>query len=467
MANFDSFVVLAGMRTGSNLLEEELNSVPGLSCLGEVFNPHFVGHPKKDALLGLSLAERDRDPGRMLARMAGETEALLGFRLFQDHDDRVLTHCLAEPRIAKVVLTRNPVDSYVSLKIARATGQWWLGDVSRARSAKARFDADDFERFLEARRAFYLRVNRALQTSGQTAFHLDYADLADTGVLAGLVRFLGVDGGVDPSRVRAKVQNPAPLADKVENFAELEDALARADYFDLGRIPSFEPVRGPGVPGFLISDAAALLYMPLRGGPTEFVANWLAAAGGAAPRSGLKQKDIRQWKRQTPGHKSFTVVSHPLARAHAVFVRRILSTGEDAYPEIRALLRERHELPIPEEAPGPGWSAADHRAAFLSFLGFLKRNLGGQTSIRIDPDWASQTGLLQKLAEVMVPDRVLRTESLSDELPALLAPKRSLPVEPWGDDGRLAEIYDREIETVACAAYPRDYMMFGYGAWSG
>jgi len=462
---FDSFVVLAGMRTGSNLLEEELNSVPGLSCLGEVFNPHFVGHPKTDTLLGLSLAERDRDPGRMLSRIAGQKDALAGFRLFQDHDDRALSHCLADPRTAKVVLTRNPVESYVSLRIARATGQWWLGDVSRARSAKARFDAAEFEAFLEARRAFYLRVNRALQTSGQTAFPLDYADLGDSAVLGGLVRFLGVEGGVDHSRVRAKVQNPSPLDEKVENFAEMEAALARIDCFDLGRIPSFEPVRGPGVPGFMVSDGAKLLYMPLRGGPTEAVATWLTAAGGAAPRRGMKQKDIRQWKRQTPGHRSFTVVSHPVARAHSVFVRRILSAGENAYPEIRTLLREHYGLPIPEVAPGPDWSVTDHRAAFLSFLRFLKGNLGGQTSIRIDPEWASQTGLLQNLAEVMVPDHVLRRETLSDELPALLPPGRPVPFDAGNDDTRLAEIHDRDLETAARAAYPRDYMMFGYGAW--
>jgi len=254
--DFDYFVVLGGMRTGSNLLEEELNSVPGLESFGEVFNPHFVGRPKHDALFGITLPERDRDPMRMLSRLSGEEGTLAGFRLFQDHDERVLTEVLANRRAAKIVLTRNPVQSYVSLKIARATGQWWLGDVSRAKSAKARFDLAEFEAFLEARRGFYLRINRALQTSGQTAFHIDYADLTDPGVLAGLVRFLGVDGGIDAGAVRAKVQNPAPLSDKVENFAEMEAALKAVDYFDLGRIPNFEPVRGPGVPSFQISERA-------------------------------------------------------------------------------------------------------------------------------------------------------------------------------------------------------------------
>jgi len=464
MAGFDAFVVLGGMRTGSNLLEGLLNSVPGLESHGELFNPHFVGRPKADAALGLGLAERDRAPERMLDRLVSQKGVLAGFRLFQDHDERVLAACLADRRMAKIVLTRNPVDSYVSLKIARATGQWWLGDAPRAKSAKARFDAGEFEDFLAARRAFYLRINRALQTSGQTAFHLDYEDLHDDGVVAGLVRWLGIDGHVDPGKVRAKVQNPAPLSAKVENFAEMEAALGGADYFDLGRIPSFEPVRGPGVPGFLVSDPLSLLFMPLRGGPTGAVAAWLEQAAGEAPKTGLKQRDLRSWKRRTPGHRSFTVVTHPVARSHAVFVRRILEVSGDGYPAIRAALRDRYGVALPEGAPGPDWDLGAHRTAFLQFLGFLKSNLGGQTSLRVDADWASQAGLLQNIAEVIVPDRVLRAETLDEDLRGLL-PDRKTPAVGAGADARLAAIHDDEIEEAACAAYARDYMMFGYGAW--
>ena len=43
---FTSFIVLAGMRTGSNFLEANLNQFPDLKSYGELFNPHFVGGPK-------------------------------------------------------------------------------------------------------------------------------------------------------------------------------------------------------------------------------------------------------------------------------------------------------------------------------------------------------------------------------------------------------------------------------------
>ena len=50
---FDSFVVFAEMRTGSNFLEANLNAIDGLSCLGEVFNPHFIGYPNAEDVLGI------------------------------------------------------------------------------------------------------------------------------------------------------------------------------------------------------------------------------------------------------------------------------------------------------------------------------------------------------------------------------------------------------------------------------
>ena len=56
MARFDSFVVFAEMRTGSNFLEANLNSFAGLKCHGEAFNPHFIGYPNSTDILGVILA---------------------------------------------------------------------------------------------------------------------------------------------------------------------------------------------------------------------------------------------------------------------------------------------------------------------------------------------------------------------------------------------------------------------------
>lgn len=470
MSAFDGFVILADMRTGSNLLEERLNAYPGLVCHGEVFNPQFIGHAGETELFGMGLRAREADPIAFLGTMRDATDGRAGFRLFPGHDPRVLDHCLADASCAKVILARNPVDSYVSLKIARETGQWWLGDAKNARTAKVRFDAGEFETHLARLQAFYGGIRRALQTTGQTAFHVHYDDLGEDAVLDGLAAFLGATGAADRSAVKARVQNPEPLSEKVLNFDEIPAALARLDCFDLYRIPDLEPRRGPNIPGWLASEELRLLYMPLAGGPVERIAAWLEAAGGAPPVAGANQKQLRQWKRRTPGHRGFTIVTHPIRRAHDVFCEKVLATGPDAFLEIRRALRTRYGVPLPEEAPDRGYDRAAHRAAFLGFLGFLKRNLSGQTSVRVPAAWSSQSGLVRALAEFAAPDVILRAETLERDLPRLIEGSgRSVPgLAPDAAPGPfpLAEIYDDEIEAAGRAAYQRDYMTFGYGAWS-
>ncbi|GAA0296633.1 nodulation protein NodH [Rhodovulum strictum] len=473
-ASFDSFVVLAEMRTGSNFLEENLNAVPGLACHGEAFNPHFVGHKGRHALFGVDQAARDRDPGRLLDAMRRESPGLAGFRFFHDHDPRVLARVLDDRRCAKIVLTRNPADSYVSRKIAGETGQWRLTDATHARRARVRFDAAEFAEYLDRLQGFQLRLLRALQTSGQTAFHLAYEDIGDVAVLNGLLRFLGVAARLETVSDRLKKQNPEPLSAKVVNFAEMEAALGPLDRFDLSRTPCFEPRRGPAVPGHVAAPESPLLFLPIRGGPVARVEAWLAALDGTgtdALRRGFTQKTLRQWQRQTPGHRAFSVVSHPLRRAHAAFVAHILPTGPGSFPVIRTALRDSYGVPLPEAAPGPAFDAAAHREAFLGFLRFLKGNLAGQTGLRVDASWASQTRVIEGFAETVLPDMVLRAERLEADLAMLAAQvgatAPALPP-PETEDGPvpLSAICDAEIEAAARDAYARDYERLGYGAWS-
>ena len=117
------------MRTGSNLLETYLSENLDILCLGEAFNPSFIGYPNRSALLGISEKERDRNPMQLLHAIRDHTPEIAGFRFFHDHDPRVLTAVLPDPECATIVLTRNPVDSYVSWKIAQATEQWKLTNV--------------------------------------------------------------------------------------------------------------------------------------------------------------------------------------------------------------------------------------------------------------------------------------------------------------------------------------------------
>ena len=83
------FVLLANMRTGSNLFEQNIRLYDGFSCHGELFNPHFIGFPGVEEAYGVGLTDREIKPQRLLNRMLSqETETLPGFRLFSATNGR-------------------------------------------------------------------------------------------------------------------------------------------------------------------------------------------------------------------------------------------------------------------------------------------------------------------------------------------------------------------------------------------
>ncbi|MGP3696572.1 nodulation protein NodH [Rhodobacter sp. NSM] len=458
---FDSFVMLAGMRTGSNFLEANLNALPGVRCHGELFNPYFIGTKGCTELFGTTIAQRAADPLGFLARVRAETPGLAGLRFFHDHDARVLPVLLEDRRCAKILLVRNPIESYVSLRIARETGQWKLTDPKRRKVAKVTFDPAEFEAHLAVGEAFHRETIRALQVTGQTPFVIDYADLSDLDVLNGLAAFLGCDTRLTAPDETLKKQNPAPVTDLVSNPDEMHEALARLDPFGLSRPVSYEPRRGAGVPAFLA--AGPLLYLPLRGGLEDEVRGWLEKAAGEVT-DGFTQKLLRQWKRSHPGHRSFTVLRHPLVRAHATFRDQVLTA---ALPELRLAFLRHGGINLPK--PGAPLDAERFRATFLAFLRFLKPALAGQTPLRIGAAVASQHAVLQGMAQVEAPDFLFREERLVEGL-AFLASETGLTSGPFrtaSDDGPapLSEIWTPEIEEAAREAYQRDYTSFGFGPW--
>ena len=458
--DFRSFVIFAEMRTGSNLLEATMNAVKGVTCFGEAFNPYMLGWPDVDKLRGLTMAEREADPLKLLSLLLEKRDHLPGFRYFHDHDPRVFDAIMAERRCAKIILTRNPLDSYVSTRLAWETNQWKLNETETAIPARITYDGDEFRRMLSAAETFRHGLIRRLQVTGQSAFWLTYDDLRDAEVMTGLMHWLGRDDldKVQPANDQVP-QNPREMAEKVANLDEMQAGLAAMDPFGLSRIPTFEPRRGPAVPSFLAAEAGAgLVFMPVRGGPSAALRDWLAGLG---PLSGdFTQNSLRQWKRAHPGHRSFTVLRHPLRRGWAAF--RALVEGENA--ELRQLMRDLHRVPLPEDAALPGMSADQSAALFADFLNFLKRNLNGQTTLSTHPGWASQTEVLAGFARFATPDLLLREERLAEEIGwlagsvGLHATKAGLPAAEAFPDF----LTDPALQKAAKAAYLRDYVSFGF-----
>lgn len=462
MPRFHSFVVFAEMRTGSNLLEANLNALPGVHSHGEVFNRYILGKKDRTELFGITMADRDRDPRPLLRKLREETEGLPGFRFFHDHDLRILDDVLPDAGCAKIILTRNPLDSYVSWKIAQATDQWKLTNPKRLKTAKVRFDVAEFLLHLQDVQAFQLLLLNALQTSGQTAFYLDYEDLGSVEVMNGLAAFLGLEARLKALDDTLKKQNPGPLEAKLENPEALAEAIAAIDVFNLGRTPSFEPRRTAGVPTALASATAPLLFFPVRSGPETAIRDWFASLGEVV--EGFEQKSLRQWKRAHPGLRSFTVIRHPLLRAHAAFRRKIVQ-GEAQ--DLRRILINGFLAEL--QPPGEPFATVEaERAAFRIFLNYCRLATGGQTGARVDPGLASQTAILQGFAGFHPLDLVIRDDRLAEGLSYLaaetgVAPPAALPTDPA--ETAFLKVYDESLEDAAAQAYARDYLGFGFSRW--
>ena len=464
MSAFRSFVMFAEMRTGANFLEANLNALAGVTCHGEVFNPHFIGRQNQDSLLGMTLADRDADPTELLDRMRTQTDGVAGFRYFHNHDPRIFDAVMADPHCAKIVLTRNPIESYVSWKIAQTTGQWKLTNPKKLRSAKAHFDGAEFEAHVDRLQSFQITLVHALQVSGQTAFWIDYEDVQDIAVLNGLAAFLGIPARLEALDPTLKKQNPEAISDKVENPEDMAASLSRLDRFNLSRTPSFEPRRAAAIPSFI--GAGGALFMPVRNGTEAGIEGWL---GGLGPLTrDFTQKTLRQWKSAQTAQRSFAVLRHPLLRAYATCFDQVL-TAE--LPEFRTGLSRTLQIDLPPPHKAAKLSDAERQAVFLAFLRYARLNLSGQTALRVPPPVATQTALIQGFAQFQGPDLILREDRLQQGLTFLAAelglPCPPLPHDP-GDAARaLSAILTPEIEDTARETYARDYQGYGFApAWT-
>ena len=394
---FDYFVILAEMRTGSNLLESNLNAFDGITCHGEVFNTGFINTPGTESYLGVTFAEREKDPWRLLNAIRAGGGRMAGFRLFHDHDRRIRDHVLADTACAKIVLTRNPLDSYVSRKIAAATNQWKLGDVKNRKQTQVTFDAGEFEAHLSRLQETQIDILRRLQTTGQAAFYIGYDDANDIAVLNGMARWLGVPSRITEVPRALKKQNPEPLDQKLTNPGAVAQAMARIDRFDLSRTPNFEVRRGPLLAGIHAGAKTPLVFLPLRGAPEAVVIDWLAALDGVQPGDlgrDFDQGRLDQWRRAHPGFRSFAVLRHPLKRAHHVFTRKVL-TGE--FREVREHMVRLFGAAL----DGPSLTVDAHRDAFKAYLRFCHASISGQTGLQPWPMWATQAASLDGFAQAL------------------------------------------------------------------
>ena len=462
-ARFQSFVVFAEMRTGSNFLEANLNAIPGVMCYGEAFNPAFVGNSNKTELLGVSIHQRDLSPESLLKVMRKETAGISGFRYFHDHDPRVFDLVVDDPSVAKIILTRNPLESYISWKIAKESNQWRTTSAANIKTARPRFLIDEFQARVDELQEFQRDLLNRLQVSGQTAFYIDYEDVLDLKVINGIAAFLGIEGRLEKLDLSYKKQNPEPLAEKVSNPAEMAVGLNRIDFYNVRHTPNFEPRRQGAINTYVASAAVPLLFQPVKSAPDQALRKWLQGYGEVL--TSFDRQGLKTWRADRPGHRSFTVLRHPLARAHAAFSEYL---EKEWMVELRGHMKRIHKFELPPKGQGFADLAA-HRAGFLKFLEVVKHLHAGRTELRTPAHLATQLATVTGFAQLQAPDHILREDRLEEGLAFVCAEAgiamRPLPTVVKSARFALADLYDSDLEAAARDAYGRDYLYFGFKDW--
>jgi hypothetical protein len=228
------FVILNAPRTGSNYLCTVLNSHPDILCHHEIFNPHVVGvarHLQVNGFVLGTIEERERDPEEFIDRVwrTPMGRRCVGFKLCWRQHAAALRAVLADTGVRKIVLKRrNQVKSFVSLVLARQTGEWVVYDDAPPPRPRPRVSINiaDLRDTILFNQQYYQEIETTLSATGQSHLELFYEQLFSLDCLETTLKFLGV-----PPAAAASLSGecwkltPSSLPEVVANFNELSAAL--------------------------------------------------------------------------------------------------------------------------------------------------------------------------------------------------------------------------------------------------
>lgn len=467
------FTIFGAMRTGSNLLERTLSQYPDIEGYGELYNRQFIGKPTQKTLLGMDIAAREADPIKLLNNILASTDQIIGFRIFGDHDPRMIDYTARDPRCAKIILTRDPIDSFISLKIATKTGQWMLSKEENRRLAKAHFDAQEYQDYHDRLKAHYAHVRHIIRAEGGAAFEISYPELTNPDIMSGAARFAGATGDRPDSTAPILRQNPPDRKDKVENYGDLQAYLGLNDQAATAPAQVSAP-KFIALDEMVVARRHNLIYAPIPGAGAAEVKRILSETEGAASGGGIANglKSLHVTRRKRRGGLVFTFVRHPATRLVDVFLRKVLKPQGRVFDDLAHLLTISYKAPPLTSMRN---DAKAQKAGFSAFLTFIQDNLAGRTAMPVDPSWAPQTDLLRAYCDETPVDFIGRVESITTdatyvlgragvENPDQYCAKLASRMGQFADAGALERLLTSAAENHIYSVYAKDYDSLGYSA---
>lgn len=319
-AKFDAICILGTMRTGSNLLERIMTQNPEIIGAGELFNPNFIFRRAKSEYHGITIPDRDANPDGLLQK-AIEVNAprLPLFRFFPDHSPAALESILNDPRIAKILLKRNPIDSFISVEIARRNTQWILTrrekDVAEVRFT---FREAEFQNWLSTSDQFYEGIEARLRAMGQEFYEIAYENIKNYGMLDELAEFLALQAGWPQFIEPLERQNPRARESYLKNPESLETLQA----------PDWQPrqidnrLPEPIIAQSYFAPKLGLVFVPIFGNSDQNELEVLRQRNEAEPVL-IHTKDVAKLLQNNPELRAYTRVIHPMDRIYLIFMRHL------------------------------------------------------------------------------------------------------------------------------------------------
>jgi hypothetical protein len=228
-----AFLLVGMMRSGSNFLERQLNLLPDVRCHGELFNQVFVGfsHEASGRPAGYAredIAARNADEDGFIAKVDQACDRrIVGLRLFLDHSPHMTARLLHDPNVAKVVLSRNLLEAYISLETARETGVWLTTESAKAPPRPVKVEVNKLVTFALRQSLYYNDVQTVLHETGQRYLQVDYNEIKDLGRLNEIARFIGSEHQFKAVSEPIRKQNPGSLDERILDFPKLLEELKR------------------------------------------------------------------------------------------------------------------------------------------------------------------------------------------------------------------------------------------------
>ena len=134
---------------------------------------------------------------------------------------------LHDKTVAKVVLSRNLLEAYISLETARETGVWLTTEAAKTPPKPVKVDINKLVTFSLRQSLYYNDVQTVLHQTGQSYLQIEYNEIKQLGKLNEIARFIGSKHQFKGVSEPIQKQNPGSLEERIADFPKLLEELKR------------------------------------------------------------------------------------------------------------------------------------------------------------------------------------------------------------------------------------------------